>query len=180
MTEGGQADLAYRYLCTVGFFWRSFGLDAQELPLTNRVLALPAPEDRRTVLRALEVNVNGLGATGQLQAVEARLREILTLCQELGDLDAAAFTSLSLAHADLEAARAEQAWERVQQVLEGEPERMSGGFQTPRGRMVWPSARRAAAYWNWAGMNRPWTTPPWPAGITGRSGTAGRNSRPRT
>ena len=142
VTEGGQADLAYRYLCTIGFFWRAFGLDRQEVPLTNQVLALPAPENRQVLLRALEVSSYGL----PLQAVEARLYEMLTICQELGDLDAAAMTSLALADVELESGHVDQAWERVQQVLRGEPERMSGGFQTPRARMVWPSVRQVAAF----------------------------------
>ena len=145
VTEQGQADLAYRYLCTVGFFWMSFGLTGQEGLLTDQVLALPAPADRRVVLRALEVSTYSLEGSGQIQAAEARFLEILTICQEVGDMDAAAMTNLSLADMELETGRAEQAWERVQQVLQEEPERMVSGFQTPRGRMNRPSARRAAA-----------------------------------
>ena len=145
VTEQGQADLAYRYLCTVGFFWSAFGLNARELPLTNQVLALPAPEDRRVLLRALEVNSFGLGANGQFQATEVCLREMLPVCQELGDQDAAAMTSLALAEVELATGHAERAWERVQQVLQGEPERMRAGFQSPRARINWPTARRTAA-----------------------------------
>ena len=148
VTEQGQADLAYRYLCTIGFFWMAFGLAGRESLLTEQVLALPAPADRRTLLRSLEVSTYTMQGAGQLQAVEARLREILTICQEVGDVDAAAMISLSLADVELDTGRAEQAWERVQQVLREEPERMFGGFQTPRGRMNPPSVRRAAAFWH--------------------------------
>ena len=130
VTEGGHADLAYRYLCTIGFFWTSFGLTGQEGLLTDQVLALPAPADRKVVLRALEVSTYSLEGPGQIQAAEARFLEILTICQEVGDVDAAAMTNLSLAEVELETGRAEQAWERVQQVLQEEPERMVGGFQT--------------------------------------------------
>ena len=146
VTEQGQADLAYRYLCSIGFFWNAFGLHGQELPLVEQILALPAPKDRQVLLRALEVSVGSLGAVGQFQAVEARLTEMLAICRELGDLDAVAFTNLSLADVELETGHADQAWERVQQVLQGEPERMVSGFQTPRGRMVWPSVRQTAAF----------------------------------
>ncbi|TSA87811.1 hypothetical protein FNU79_00725 [Deinococcus detaillensis] len=145
VTEQGQADLAYRYLCKIGFFWMSFGLSAREVPLTNQVLALPPPEDREMLLRALEVSTYGLNDTGQFQAAEVRLREMLTICQELGDRDAAAMTSLALAEVQLAMGRADQAWDRVEQVLREEPERMLGSFQTPRGRMNRPISRLAAA-----------------------------------
>jgi predicted ATPase/DNA-binding CsgD family transcriptional regulator len=133
----GQADLAYRYLCTIGFFWSSYGLAGQEVSVTAQVLALPAPEDRLVLLRALEVSTYGLKATRQFEAAESRLREMLTICQELGDADATAMT--------LERGRTEQAWERVQRVLREEPERIADGFRSPRGRMNVPFVRRAAA-----------------------------------
>jgi DNA-binding CsgD family transcriptional regulator/tetratricopeptide (TPR) repeat protein len=145
VTGQGQADLAYRYLCTIGFFWLAFGPAAQDSLLTEQVLALPAPTDRRMLLRALEVSTYSLEGPGQIKAAEARFLAILAICEELGDVDAAAMTNLSLADVELETGRAEQAWERVQLVLQGEPERMIGGFQTPRGRMNPPSARRTAA-----------------------------------
>jgi DNA-binding CsgD family transcriptional regulator/tetratricopeptide (TPR) repeat protein len=145
VTEQGQADLAYRYLCTIGFFWLAFGLTGQEGVLTDGVLALPAPADRKVVLRALEVSTYSLEGSGQFHAAEARFLEIMTICQEMGDVDAVAMTNLSLADVELETGRAEQAWERVQRVLQEEPERMDGGFQTPRGRMLRPSVRRTAA-----------------------------------
>lgn len=141
----GQADLAYRYLCTIGFFWSPFGLEGQEVPLTDQVLALPAPTDRRVLLRALEVSSYGLLATRRFGAAESRLLEMLTICQDLGDADAIAMTTLALADLDLSTDRAERAWERVQQVLQEEPARMIGGFQTARGRMNLPSVRRIAA-----------------------------------
>jgi DNA-binding CsgD family transcriptional regulator/tetratricopeptide (TPR) repeat protein len=146
VTEQGQADLAYRYLCTIGFFWMSFGLMPRDVTLTDQVLALPAPKDRKVVLRALEVSTYSLEGPGQIQAAETRFLEILTICQEVGDVDAAAMTHLSLADVELETGRTKQAWERVQQVLREEPERMVGGFQSPRGRMNPPSAQRTAAF----------------------------------
>ncbi|GAA4014438.1 hypothetical protein GCM10022631_27750 [Deinococcus rubellus] len=143
--QQGQADLAYRYLCTIGFFWMSFGLTDQDSLLTDQVLALPAPEDRQMLLRALQVSTYSLNATGQLQVAEVRLQEMLTICQELDDQDATAMTSLALAEVELATGRADQAWERVEQVLREEPERMVGGCQTPRGRMNRPISRLAAA-----------------------------------
>ena len=87
--EQRLSDLAYRYLGAIGALWSPFGLNAQELPLVERVLALTRPEDRVTLLRALEVSAGSLLTMGQFEVREARLREVLALCDELNDVESA-------------------------------------------------------------------------------------------
>ncbi|BDP44198.1 hypothetical protein DAETH_41670 (plasmid) [Deinococcus aetherius] len=138
--EQGRADLAYRYLGVVGALWAPFGLFVQEVPLVERVLALPAPADRRVLLRALEVSVDSLNSVGQYQARNARLREVLALCRELGDVESAAWASLNLIPVAWEEGRGEEAWETVQRVLREYRERVGDGPQTRKQRMLRASA----------------------------------------
>ncbi|QLG12822.1 hypothetical protein HLB42_18145 (plasmid) [Deinococcus sp. D7000] len=115
--ERRRSDLAYRFLGAVGGLWAALGLHVQEAPLAERVLALPPPEDRGTLLRALKISANTLNFLGQLQAREARLLEIVALCRELGDLEGGVGANLNLADVMRETGRLEQAWTIRQQLI---------------------------------------------------------------
>ncbi|UQN09363.1 tetratricopeptide repeat protein [Deinococcus sp. QL22] len=116
--EQGRNDLAYRYLGAIRGLWMPFGLTIQELPLVEQVLALPAPSDRTVLLRALKNSADCLQHSGQLQASEACLHEILALCRDLGDGERAAWAKLSLAGIKREAGLGEQALKVEEQVLQ--------------------------------------------------------------
>lgn len=118
-----RADLAYRYLGTIGAVWVPLGLLGREVPLMERVLALPAPDDGHVRLRALEVSAMCLGQVGQQQAHEARWREILALYRELGDVEGAAWAQAELAVAEHEAGRSARSWQMQQEVLREYEER---------------------------------------------------------
>ena len=122
--EQGHSDLAYRSLGAIGRLWLPFGLHVQEAPLVERVLALPPPEDRDTLLRALEVSVDNLSFTGQFQACEARLQEVLALCEALGDVEGAAWASGNLAYVMRDTGQWERAWTITQDVIRELRERM--------------------------------------------------------
>jgi predicted ATPase/DNA-binding CsgD family transcriptional regulator len=115
--EQRRADLAYRYLGTIGALWMPLGLPVQETPLAQQALALPAPADRQVRVRALQVGADCLGYTGQYPAQAARLHEILALCRDLGDAEGAARTQLKLSGVELDAGRSAEAWEIQQSVL---------------------------------------------------------------
>ena len=108
--EGRHSDLAYRYLGAIGRLWLPFGLHVQEAPLVERVLALPPPEDRVTLLRALEVSCGHPELHGAVPGREARLQEILALCEELGDVESAAWASGNLADVMRDTGQGERAW----------------------------------------------------------------------
>ncbi|CAM4136163.1 ATP-binding protein [Deinococcus marmoris] len=115
--EQRHSDLAYRYLGAIGVMWSALGIDLQEAPLVDGVLALPPPKDRRTLLQALKISANTLNYMGRLQAREAQLLEIVALCRELGDVEGAAGQTLNLADVMRETGRPEQAWTVRQQLI---------------------------------------------------------------
>lgn len=119
----GRADLAYRYLAQLGAVWLPLGLYAQEAPLAERVLGLPSPGRDHVLLRALEVSAQCLAATGQTGAHEARLREILELCRELGDEVSAGWTTADLALLHHASGRSDLAWPMQQEVLRAQEAR---------------------------------------------------------
>ncbi|GGL82892.1 hypothetical protein GCM10010840_20830 [Deinococcus aerolatus] len=139
--EGRHSDLAYRYLGAIGRLWLPFGLHVQEAPLVERVLALPPPEDRGTLLRALEITVDNLRFTGQFQACEARLQEVLALCEALGDVESAAWASGNLAYVMRDTGQGEQAWTITQDVIRELRERMGNNPPTRKQQML-----RASVY----------------------------------
>ncbi|CAM4358052.1 ATP-binding protein [Deinococcus marmoris] len=139
--EGRHADLAYRYLGAIGRLWLPFGLHVQEAPLVDRVLALPPPADRGTLLRALEITVDNLGFTGQFQACEARLQEVLALCEALGDVESAAWASGNLAYVMRDTGQGEQAWTITQDVIRELRERVGDHPPTRKQQML-----RASVY----------------------------------
>lgn len=143
--EQQRAELAYRYLGNIGALWLPFGLYAQETPLIEQVLALPAPADRRVLLRALEVSADALVATGESRARKARLREILALCHELGDVESAAWATLNLAQLESEAGRSAQAWQMQQEVLRAYAARVGDRPPDRKQRMLHASALLNAA-----------------------------------
>lgn len=113
--------------------------------LIEQVLALPAPADRQVLLRALEVSADALVATGQSRAREARLREVLALCQELGDVESAAWATLNLAQLASEAGRYAQAWQMQQEVLREYAARVRDRPPDRKQRMLHASALLNAA-----------------------------------
>ncbi|TSA81711.1 NACHT domain-containing protein [Deinococcus detaillensis] len=143
--EERRSDLAYRYLAALRSIWASFGLFVQEAPLVERVLALPEPEDRVTLLRALEVSADSLNFTGQFQACEARLHRISELCRELNDGQSAAWATFGLAVVARDTGQGERAWEMVQQVIRELREQTSATPLPRTQRFLWANAHRAAA-----------------------------------
>ncbi|MFC4455115.1 ATP-binding protein [Deinococcus sonorensis] len=115
--EARSSDVAYRYLGAVGGLWTTLGLNGQEAPLAERVLALPPPEDRVTLLDALESSLSPLGSLGQYQLLEARLHEILALRREQGDVMGELFCRLWLAEVARHTGQGERAWEIGHQVI---------------------------------------------------------------
>ncbi|GAA4013873.1 hypothetical protein GCM10022631_26980 [Deinococcus rubellus] len=142
--EERRSDLAYRYLSTIIGLWKAFGLFVQEAPLVGQILALPPPEDRATLLQALQSSLGSLSATGQFQAFEARLHEIVALCRELGDVESMAWTGLTLADVELEAGQGERAWEIGQQVIRELQERVGDNPPTRMQRLLWANAHMQA------------------------------------
>ena len=136
VTEQGHADLAYRYLGAIGCLWLPFGLHVQEAPLVERVLLLPPPEDRGTLLRALEISADNLEFTGQIQACEAQLQEILALCEELGDVESAAWASGNLAGVARSIGKSEQAWTMTQCIIGELCERVGNNPLTRKQQML--------------------------------------------
>ncbi|MFC6668535.1 hypothetical protein ACFP9V_26080 [Deinococcus radiopugnans] len=143
--EGRRSDLAYRYLGALGGLWVAFGLLVQEWPLVERVLALPAPEDRATLLRALQVSLDGLKWTGQFQALEARASKVLALCRELGDVEGMARSNLTLARVARERSQPEQAWAITQRIICDWRDRVGDGQPTRRQRMLHASVHLSGA-----------------------------------
>ena len=127
--EERRSDLAYRYLSAIGVLWFPLGLALQEVLLIEQVLALPEPEDRVTLLTALEVSTISLVNTGQFDLREMRLHRMLDLCRELDDMEGAAKAALGLAVVVREAGQEERAWEIVQRVIRELRERV--GDTTP-------------------------------------------------
>jgi predicted ATPase/DNA-binding CsgD family transcriptional regulator len=143
--EARRSDLAYRYLGALRSLWGSFGLFVQEAPLVEQVLALPEPEDRVTLLQALEVSADSLNFTGQFQACEARLLEILALCRELDDPQSAAWATFGLAQVAHDTGQEERAWEMVQQVIRELREQASDHPLTRTQRFLQANAHKAAS-----------------------------------
>ncbi len=147
-TVGTQrSELAYRYLGALRSLWASFRLFAQEWPLVEQVLALPEPEDRGTLLLVLEISADSLRFTGQFQACETRLREIMALCRELHDVESLAWADLELSTLALDTGQAERAWETVQRVIRELGERL-GEQQPPptnKQRFLWARAHKEAS-----------------------------------
>ncbi|QLG12839.1 AAA family ATPase (plasmid) [Deinococcus sp. D7000] len=143
--EGRRSNLAYRYLGALGGLWVAFGLLVQEWPLVERVLALPAPEDRATRLRALQVSLDGLNWTGRFQALEARASEVLTLCRELGDVEGMAWANLTLARVARERSQPEQAWAITQRIICDWRDRVGDGQPTRKQRMLHASVHLSGA-----------------------------------
>ena len=134
--EACLSDLAYRYLGVIGDLWSPLGLNAQELPLVERVLTLPRPEDLVTLLRALEVSAESLMMMGQFEVREARLREVLALCQELNDVESAGWATVSLAHVAREAGQHERARELSERIGHELQERVGDNLPTRKQRML--------------------------------------------
>ncbi|UQN08300.1 LuxR C-terminal-related transcriptional regulator [Deinococcus sp. QL22] len=106
-----EADLAYRYLGTIGTLWAPFGLTVQETPLVDRVLGLPRPADGPVLIRALQVSAFCLNHSGRFSEQEVCLREALALCEEVADFESAAWVQLNLAGLEHDAGRSAQALE---------------------------------------------------------------------
>ncbi|UQN06478.1 LuxR C-terminal-related transcriptional regulator [Deinococcus sp. QL22] len=140
-----RSDLAYRYLGAIRGLWMPFGLTVQEAPLVDQVLALPAPEDRITLVRALEVSADTMNWTGQVEARETRLQEILSLCRELDDVEGMAWAKLNLAGVARDAGRGELAWDIGQRVLQELQERVGTGPPTRMQRMLRANAHLGAS-----------------------------------
>ncbi|CAM4129981.1 ATP-binding protein [Deinococcus marmoris] len=140
-----RSDLAYRYLGAIGGLWVAFGLHVQESPLVERVLALPEPEDRVTLLRALQVSVDSLNWTGQFQALKARVYEVLTLCRELNDVESMAWANLNLAHVARESGQPERAWAITQRIICELRDRVGDRQPTRRQRMLRASVHLSGA-----------------------------------
>ena len=143
--EEQQSDLAYRYLHNIRGFWNDLGLHGQEFPLVERVLALPEPEDRVTLLRALDVSQASLGSNGSVQAREARAQKVLALAQELNDVDTMGWASLALAQLARDTGQGERSWEFAQQVIHGMQDRLGDTPPSRPQRMVWAAAYLAAS-----------------------------------
>ncbi len=143
--EQRRSDLAYRYLGAIGNLWMPFGLNVQEAPLMDRVLALPPPEDRVTLLQALEISANTLNMMGQFQAGETRLLEIVALCDELGNVEREAWASLNLAGVARDSDQGERAWEIMQRVIRELQERVGDQRPTRNQRMLRASAHLHAS-----------------------------------
>ena len=122
--EEHHSDLAYRYLGSIRGLWNDFGLHGQEFPLVERVLALPEPEDRVTLLRALDVSQSSVNSRGSLQAREARAQRVLALARELDDVQVMGWASLALAQLARDTGQGERSWEYAQQVIRGLPDRV--------------------------------------------------------
>ena len=138
--EERHSDLAYRFLGALGILWLPFGLHVQESPLVERVLALSLPEDRVTLLRALEGSADTLSGTGQFEALEVRLHEILALCRELNDVESMSWAELGLAELARDSGQGERAWEIEQRIIRELQERVGGGPPTRKQRMIRASA----------------------------------------
>ena len=143
--EQRRSELAYRYLGATGGLWMAFGLHVQEAPLVDRVLALPPPEDRVTLLRALEISADTLSFTGQFQACEARLQEVLVLCESLGDVESAAWASGNLAHTARALGKVEQAWAITQRLIHELRKRVGPHPPTRKQRMLRASLHLGAS-----------------------------------
>ena len=140
-----RSNLAYRYLSAIGGLWMAFGLHVQEAPLVDQVLALPEPEDRITLLRALEISVDTLNFTGQFQASEARLYEVLTLCRELNDVESMAWANLNLAAVARDTGQGERAWAISERVICELQERVGNNIPTRKQRMLRANAHLGAS-----------------------------------
>ncbi|WP_424950353.1 ATP-binding protein [Deinococcus sp.] len=143
--EERLSDLAYRYLGALRGLWVAFGLHVRESPLIERVLALPPPGDQVTLLRALESSVASLNFTGQFQAREARLQEIVTLCRELNDVESMAWASLDLAELARDTGQGERGWEISERVIHELRERVGDHPPTRRQRRLGANAYLEAA-----------------------------------
>ncbi|PNY80910.1 helix-turn-helix transcriptional regulator [Deinococcus koreensis] len=141
-----QSELAYRFLGAAGILWGPFGLMVQEAPLAERVLTLPQPESRVTLLRALEVSASCLDYSGQLQASEARLGEVLALHRELGDVEGEARASLQLAAVVRDAGQWERAWAITQRLIRELRERVGDNPPTREQRLLQANVYLAACH----------------------------------
>lgn len=137
--EARRSDLAYRYLFPVHTFWTPFGLSTREAPLVGRVMALPRPEDRSTLLQALVVSLV-LFDREHVEAHKERLHEIFALCHELGEIEIAAETKVTLANVTLETGQTEQAWELVQEAMGELRERQGDQLPTRLHLVIWGKA----------------------------------------
>ncbi|GGO28712.1 ATP-binding protein [Deinococcus humi] len=115
--EQRHSELAYRFLRAVVGLWTVLGLHVQEAPLVDQVLALPRPEDRVTLLEALEGSLITLASLGKFKILEARLHEILALRRELDDVVGATFCRLWLAEVARHTGQGERAWAIGHQVI---------------------------------------------------------------
>ena len=143
--EERRCDLAYRFLGAIDILWVPFGLHVQELPLVERVLALPPPQDRATLLRALLVSVNTMSGTGQFEALEVRIHEILALCRELNDVESMAWARLGLAELARDSGQGERAWEIEQRVIRELQERVGVGPPTRKQQTIRANAHLFAS-----------------------------------
>ncbi|MEF2277601.1 LuxR C-terminal-related transcriptional regulator [Deinococcus sp. YIM 134068] len=143
--EQRRADLAYRYLGTIGTLWMPFGLLAREAPLAEQVLALPAPADREVRVRALQVGASCLGNAGQFPAQATRLHEILALCRDPEAPESAAWARLNLSWVEREAGRSAEAWQLLQEVLREYAARLGDRTPDRMQRMLHASALLHAA-----------------------------------
>ncbi|CAM4435950.1 ATP-binding protein [Deinococcus marmoris] len=144
--ERRRSDLAYRFLGAVGGLWAALGLHVQEAPLVDRVLALPPPEDRGTLLRALETSAHSLDYAGQFQVCEVRLGEIMALYRELGDVEGEARASLQLAAAVRDAGQGKRAWEITQRTIRELRERVGDNIPTREQQMLQVNVCLAACH----------------------------------